>query len=141
MNKTQESKFLKNNIDVSRLKNNTFFILASSSEYNADHNILYTDLDKNMECGSKHKSNLVVLLAVVYKPTHKNIEPPFYHDVLHQEIRKIKHTSIKNDSDGHFGSRGQYYGFGVHSSFKKITECNQISLEQYACKGTISMVF
>ena len=137
---SQQSNSFTNNIDVSRLKNNTFFILAASSEYNADRNILYTDFDKNPDRGSKDKSHLVVLLAVVYKPSHKNIEPPFFLDVCHEQIRKIKHTSIKKNSDGHFGSRGKYYGFGVHSSFKKITESSQISLEQYGCKGMKAIV-
>ena len=46
----------------------------------------------------------------------------------------MKQPSIKTGAAVHFGSEGFYYGFGVHSSFKKINDTHTISLEQYASK-------
>ena len=124
--------FSSNQINVENIKNQCLFILAPASEFMLDKNILLTGTMQNVD--ENHSSTLVVLLSVVFCPKHANCQPPFYKDSYHREIRRMKQSSIKTGAAVHFGSEGFYYGFGVHSSFKKINDTNTISLEQYASK-------
>ena len=79
------------------------------------------------------KGGGIALLAIWNNTPHSRPEP--FTTAMLTELVQVKNPIFSNKENKHYGSRGQYYGFGSRASFGSLRTCPlQSSVGQYARK-------
>ena len=127
-------------VDVQQIKNGYIVILTRVVSLKEDPLLLFTYAPVDVDENNEYKSCYACLFICCHQMDYHNDPLTFLNNKFHSTIKKAKNNILHSQKEEHFGSTGDYYGSGLHASYKRITAYNLLSIDRYACKGKLLFV-